>query len=151
MLTLSAQPLGKPAVTRPSWDERLAVVEQWASGHPWLDVAVTEDRLLADIAAGYDVIVLGADKYHQILEPEWYGGTAERDAAMARLPELAIAPRGPLSTPKEMTLDLDPDVMVRYSSTRAREGQVDLMVPAAARFAEEHNGWGRASSDDATD
>ncbi len=140
VLTVSVAPLGKDTVLRPSFDDRLAVLQQWAATHRWLEVAVTHERLLADIADGFDVLILGADKYQQILDPLWYGGPKARDAAMARLPQLAIAPRPPHASPPDQTLELDPDVMDRYSSTLARAGHTELMVPAAAEFTALH-GW----------
>ena len=72
----------------------VAVLEAVASSRPWLGVAVTEARLIADIAARYDVVVLGADKWAQVLDPAWYGGSTEaRDEALARLPRVLVAPR----------------------------------------------------------
>ena len=60
---------------------------------PWLGAEVTEAQLLVDIASGYDWLVLGADKWNQIREPHWYGSVAGRDAALARLPRLALVER----------------------------------------------------------
>ena len=48
-----------------------------------LAVGSTPQSLLADIADGYDVVVLGADKWHQVLDPDWYGGPADRDGPSA--------------------------------------------------------------------
>ncbi|MEZ5339992.1 MAG: hypothetical protein R2706_00655 [Acidimicrobiales bacterium] len=49
------------------------VVERVVQGSPLLDLQVTEVQLLADLAAGFDVLIMGADKWHQICEPHWYG------------------------------------------------------------------------------
>ena len=36
---------------------------------PWLAVAITDAQLIAEIAAGYDVVVMGADKWAQVRDP----------------------------------------------------------------------------------
>jgi len=61
------------------------------SGRPGWEVVVTTARLLVDVSAGYDAVVLGADKLAQVLDPAWYAdgrGTREaeaaRDAALER-------------------------------------------------------------------
>ncbi len=141
VISISRAPLGKEVVERPGFDDRVGVVQAWVDGHPWLALQVTDQRLLADIAQNFDLMILGADKYHQIQDPRWYGGEAERDAAMERLGPVAVAPRPPLSVPADVALDLDPDVMAIYSSTLAREGRTDLMVPAAAEFARRTGAW----------
>jgi nicotinic acid mononucleotide adenylyltransferase len=67
---------------------------------PSRHVITTQHQLLADIAAGYDVLILGGDKWEQIQQLHWYGDSAEeRDATMARLPKIAVAPRSPHPTP----------------------------------------------------
>jgi hypothetical protein len=83
--------------------------------------------LLADIAAGYDVCVLGADKWHQLHDTEFYGGSEEaRDAALSRLPVLAVAPRADVASPRPgdrvVLLDVDPSFH-RVSSTAVRRGR----------------------------
>jgi Cytidylyltransferase-like len=93
-LVLSQVPLGKETLVVPTVDERRAVLEAVAATRPWLGVAVTAERLIADVAAGYDVVVMGADKWAQVLDAAWYGGShAARDAAVARLPRVLVAPR----------------------------------------------------------
>src|SRR5205085_2352115 len=92
-LVVSARALEKEHVERPLLSDRLAVLEALARRVGWLGVRVTEAQLLADIAEGYDVLVMGADKWHQVLDVRFYGNsTTARDAALARLPRLAIAP-----------------------------------------------------------
>jgi hypothetical protein len=93
-LVLSRVALGKETVIAPTVDERRAVLEAVAATRPWLGVAVTAERLIADVAAGYDAVVMGTDKWMQVLDPAWYGGSvAARDAALARLPRVLVAPR----------------------------------------------------------
>lgn len=143
VLAHSPSVLGKSDVERPLFRHRVAVLEAVAADEaPWLAAAVTEHRLLADIAAGYEVLVMGADKWHQIQELQWYGGSeAERDAAIARLPELAIAPRPPLEVPDRWALAVPDEAVAGVSSTEARAGRLDLMAPAARRFAEATGAW----------
>jgi hypothetical protein len=93
---------------------------------PDLRVATTEAQLVADIAAGYDVCVVGADKWHQLQDVRFYGGSAEaRDVALARLPRLAIAPRAGVELPDHvaaLVLAVDP-AHAEVSSTAVRGGR----------------------------
>lgn len=98
----------------------------------WLRVVVSEHRLLADLAQGYDVLVLGADKWAQIQEPSWYGGEAGRDAALARLPHVALAPRPPHPLPATGPGLTILDVGAEHhevSSTAVRAGRHDWLAP----------------------
>lgn len=127
-LVLSLDPLGKPGV-RPTVDQRAGVLRQVAASRPWLGVVITTHRLLADIASGYDVLVLGADKWAQVVDPAFYDDEAHRDASLARLPRLALAPRLGLPVPEHATvLDVAAD---HVSSTAARGGEHHLMLPEA--------------------
>lgn len=140
-LMLSERALDKEHVERPLLEHRVAVLRQLARRLGWLGVRTTADQLLADMAEGYDVLILGADKWYQVLDPRYYGGSEERrDGAIARLPHLAIAPRPPLSVPSEYLLDVAPD-FGEVSSTRARGGEVELMVPEAAEFDRHTGAW----------
>jgi nicotinic acid mononucleotide adenylyltransferase len=60
-LLVSRDPLGKDAVG-PSLDDRMRILGVIASTRSWLDVRVTDDRLISDVAAGYDAVVVGVDK-----------------------------------------------------------------------------------------
>jgi nicotinic acid mononucleotide adenylyltransferase len=86
-------PLGKDQPRTPlAW--RLSALAEVAAGHVWLAVRATRGGLLASLAAGYDALVLGADKWAQLLDPAWYAGSVERrDQALASLPRLLVAPR----------------------------------------------------------
>jgi hypothetical protein len=129
-LVLNRTPLGKQDV-RPL-AIRVAMLEAVAATRPWLSVVVTDDLHLADIADGYDVLVLGADKWAQVLDPVFYDSTADRDDAVARLPQLAIAPRHGLVLPDDsVVLDVD---LSHVSSTAARAGREDLILPEAIPF-----------------
>jgi phosphopantetheine adenylyltransferase len=98
-LTVSRVTLGKAVEHLAPVEERVAVLEELTTGRPWLGVRITPASLLVDISRGYDVVVLGADKWHQVLDPEWYGSLAARDAALDRLPTVALAPRPPWTLP----------------------------------------------------
>ncbi len=130
VLMMSVTALAKERVTRPTVHERLAIVEASIEPFPWLSVRITEAQLLADIADGFDVLVMGADKWHQINELRWYSDEGERHAALLRLPELAISPRPPLSVPSEHELRIDED-HAHVSSSAARAGAHEQMTSAA--------------------
>ena len=89
-LVLSRHALGKEAAGLVPLGDRLAVLDAVAATRPGLAAAVSEGRLVAEIAAGYDVVVLGADKWAQVTDPFWYGGDAARRDAVDGRP----APRG---------------------------------------------------------
>lgn len=133
VLVVSRRPIDKEHVQVPTLDDRLAVLGEVARSRPWLAVEVTDHRLLADIAAGYDVLVVGADKYHQLHDAAYYGNEQARDEALARLPALAVAPRPPHEVPPALLLEVHPDHH-GVSSTSARAGALDLMLPEAALF-----------------
>jgi hypothetical protein len=129
---LNRRPLGKGMV-RPL-ATRVAMLEAVAATRPWLSVTVTDDVHLADIASGYDVLVLGADKWAQVVDPSFYASVEERDAALGRLPRLAVAPRDDLPLPDGgVVLDVD---LSHVSSTAARAGRADLVLPEAIPFLE---------------
>jgi hypothetical protein len=130
-LVLSRSTIGKEHVVHPSIDERAAVLRAVAATRPWLGVVVTDARLLVDISAGYDVLVLGADKWEQVLDESFYESPAHRDDAVARLPRLAVARRLHHEVPDGCVV-LDVDVS-HISSTAARAGARDLMLPEAER------------------
>ncbi len=143
-LVVSRAPLAKEHVTHPLFEHQVEMLHR--SVAPWagLRAVVTERRLLVDVAEGYDLMVLGADKWHQIQELKWYDSTADRDRAMARLPELVVFPRqGSPSPPPDILMDdsLLPDGIDSVSSSRARAGETQLMTPEARSFAERSGAW----------
>lgn len=144
-LVLSRAPLGKtPSV--PTFEDRLAVLEEVAANRPWLSVTVTERRLIAEVAAGYDSVIMGMDKWLQVLDPAWYGGSeAARDAAVAGLPRVLLAGRDGWSpsTPLPagvILLDVHP-THGPVSSTLVRAGRTEWMVEEAARFDARTGAW----------
>ena len=167
-LVVSESALGKEGAHAVDLEDRVAVLRAVAGSRPWLGVVVTSQRLLVDIASGYDVVVMGADKWAQVVDPAWYGGsTVERDAAVARLPMVAVAARPGHALPdrdfSERTLpdhalpghgvpdhEAAPvdavllDVHAAHgevSSTAVRAGAHDWLVPEAAAFAARTGAW----------
>jgi len=151
VFSLSTSPLGKDAGSQSPLDNRVAVLELEASRREWLSVEVTDDQLLADIAGGFDLLVLGADKWQQIQDPAFYGNNNDaRDAALARLPTLAIAPRPPHEAPPELLLQIDPNLGL-VSSTGVRQGRSEHMAPAGHEHEVAKRFWlGGGNSSDGT-
>ncbi len=138
---VSRQALAKETVTHPRLNHRLEVIAQSVSDHDWLSVSVTDRQLLADVADGFDVLIMGADKWDQIQQPQWYDSEAHRLDALSRLPELAVAPRPPIEIANQHLLSVDVEFTGTVSSTAARDGAIELMLPAARRFAEQTGAW----------
>jgi hypothetical protein len=86
-------------------------------------VAVSEHRLIADVVAGYDVVVVGADKWAQVLDPSFHPDEDTWRASLERLPRVAVARRGDLPIEGDvLILDVD---LGDVSSTAVREGRED--------------------------
>ena len=66
-------------------EQRVDALRRFADGRGDIDVVVSEHRLIADLAAGYDAVVMGADKWHQLHELRFYDG--DRAAQQAGLPQ----------------------------------------------------------------
>ncbi len=138
---LSVSPLGKAEVEVPSFRHRIEVIEASLRDHQSLAVVVTEAQLITDIADGYDLVVMGADKWHQVNDPQWYNDDAlARDEAVSRLPTVALAARPPHVIPAELRLPVADDLL-EISSTAARAGRTDQMTTAAAQFDAETGAW----------
>jgi nicotinic acid mononucleotide adenylyltransferase len=124
-LVISTVALAKPDA-HGSLDARVTAIERHIDRIPQLRARVTRHQLLADIADGYDVLVIGSDKWHQLHDAEFYGSAAERDAALARLPQVAVAPRAGVAPPPAdadvITLEVD-DRLHGVSSTAVRAGR----------------------------
>lgn len=143
-LIVSRVALTKEMVDRPRLDDRVAVLRDAAVSRPWLGVVVTEDQLLVDHARGYDILVLGADKWAQVLDPVFYGGSvAARDVAVARLPLLALVPRpgSGVAPPEGAVLLSLPFDLAPVSSTAARTGAREWMAPEAREFDDQSGAW----------
>src|SRR5437899_10452704 len=125
-LVLSRDPIGKTAPTPLA--DRLAALEALCGDRPWLTVVVTDHRLIADVCQGYDLVVMGADKWAQVLDPAYHESEDDWRASLDRLPTVAVARRGNLPIeghPFDNTvLLLDVD-LGDVSSTAVREGRTD--------------------------
>src|SRR5262245_65892606 len=73
-LVISVDTLGKDDADLLPSDQRLAVPERAAATRPWLRWGTTEHRLIADIAAGFDVVVVGADEWERDVDRLWNVG-----------------------------------------------------------------------------
>ncbi len=103
--------------------QRAHRLEQLVERRAGLAVVVVSDQLIVDIARGYDVVVMGADKWSQVNDPAWYGGdTRARDAALSGLPRVAVAPRKGHTVPDELRLELPAD-LAQVSSSAVRAGR----------------------------
>ncbi len=132
-LALSNIALGKEHGAHSSIEARAAAIERAGRTRPWLAVTVTDAQLIAEIASGYDVVVMGADKWAQVRDAAWYGGDeTARDAALAALPRVLVARRPGFDLVGAEPLEIDDD-LAHVSSTRARSGEHHLVVPDARR------------------
>ena len=137
-LIVSRIALGKEDVIAPRFEDRIAVLKDVVASRPWLGLLVTDQRLISDMVAGHDLVVLGADKWAQVVDPAWYGSAGARDAALLRLPPVAIVPRPGYPVPDDaLVIDVDEEV----SSTGARAGAIEWMVPEAAAFDRRTGAW----------
>ncbi|MDG1198334.1 MAG: hypothetical protein P8O86_09990 [Actinomycetota bacterium] len=139
--SISRISLTKENVTIPVFEDRILVLQEVASNIAWLDIQVTDKQLLADIAKGYDVLIMGADKWHQIHDPKFYSDDLQkRDDAINSLPKVAVAPRSSLEVPSEIALKV-PETVTNVSSSMARNGQTSMMLPEALSFDEKTGAW----------
>lgn len=128
-LAISRDALGKPEHGGLALDARVEQVRDALGDRDWLDVVVVDARLIVDIAAGYDVVVMGADKWAQVNDPVWYDGDpAARDRALATLPRVGVAPRSGEAPPAELLLPV-PEHLWEVSSTAVRAGRHDWAAP----------------------
>jgi hypothetical protein len=129
-LAISRRTLGKEHLDEQSVTARVSSLRASLGDRPQLDVVVVDAELIVDIASGYDAVVMGADKWAQVIDPVWYDGdTAARDAALARLPAVAVAPRDGIEVPAELVLPV-PAHIAAVSATAVRAGRTDWAVRA---------------------
>jgi len=131
-LAVSIRALDKPHPPGPSFDERITILQADAKAFDWLEVFVTERQLIADIAEGFDAVIMGADKWQQVNDVAYYADAAHRDAAIACLPTVVVAERSGLPLSGVDVLQT-PEGLQRVSSTRARGGETELMAPEARK------------------
>ncbi|MFM7069950.1 MAG: hypothetical protein ACKOYM_10895 [Actinomycetes bacterium] len=92
-LSVSQSALGKGHLDD-SAVERVEAVSADIRDHPTWRAVTTPAKLLSEIAAPYDALVIGADKLAQLLDPKWYEHDDQRrDDALRQLPVVAVAPR----------------------------------------------------------
>lgn len=142
-LVVSRQALAKESADNAPFDLRLQVIEASIAHAPWMQLVVTEDQLIADMAQGYHAVILGSDKWAQIVDPSFYDGESGRDAAIARLPQV-VGPNRPGTPPlpdSAMLVEL-PARLQPVSSTEARSGRPEWMTPPARKTAEAQGIWG---------
>jgi hypothetical protein len=140
-LVVSRSPLGKEPDDLVRLEDRLAVLEAIAAHRSWLGVRRTDARLLADVAEGYDVLIVGGDKWAQLVDPGWYGGSvAARDEAIGRIRRIVVAPRRAHDHSGCEVLDLG-DIHLDVSATAARAGRTDWMAAEAAEFDQLTGAW----------
>ena len=140
-LVVSRSPLGKEPADLARLEDRLDVLERIAASRPWLGVRTTDARLLADVAEGYDVLIVGGDKWVQLIDPVWYGGSElARDEALRRIRRVVVAPRRTHAVTGCEVLDLA-DVHLDVSATEARGGRTDWMAAEAAEFDARTGAW----------
>ncbi len=139
-LVVSSRAINKENVERPTLAHRVEVLAESVSHLDGVHVRVTDLRLIADIAWGYDVVVMGADKWAQVNNASFYDNSKARDDALARLPVLAIAPRGDDAVPAHALLDIG-QRLDQISSSAARAGDRSLMTAAALSFDERSGAW----------
>lgn len=144
-LVVSSRPLGK-APSVPSLADRIKVLDHIAAARPWLSVRVTDRQLIAEVCEGCGAVIMGLDKWHQVVDPAWYGGSpAARDAAVSSLPPLLLALRAGSPPPSGLpagarVLEVHADHLP-VSSSLARAGRTEWMAPEAARFDAETGAW----------
>jgi hypothetical protein len=116
--------------------DRLARIDDATRDRPWLAACGTGAQLLADIAEGYDLLVVGADKWLELHDPRFYGGSEHAlRRALARLPPVAVAPRAGVELPDDgraVLLDVDP-AHHHVSSTAVRRGRHEWRAGGPAR------------------
>ena len=142
-LVVSRVALGKELAAVPAFEDRISVLEASVADIDGLEVAVTDHQLLVEIAQGYDVVVMGADKWAQVQDPAFYGDSVEaRDQAVEALLrlDLAIAPRPTFEVPAGAELDIGPE-MITVSSSGARQGRLEWMTAAARAFNDATGAW----------
>ncbi|MDE0803097.1 MAG: hypothetical protein OSA99_07205 [Acidimicrobiales bacterium] len=127
-LALSYEALAKEGKAAMPVHDRAEAARSLRGRRPWLAVVTTEAQLLVDIAEGYDLLVVGADKWHQLHDPQFYGDSiARRDDAIGRLPELVVVPRAEIELPSthvQQLLDV-PESIRHVSSSGVRAGRSD--------------------------
>jgi Cytidylyltransferase-like len=121
---LTERTLGKNDAAMPAAHLRAQEIRSLSNGR--FASAITSQSLLTDIAQGFDWLIMGADKWHQINELQWYENRVDlRDAAIKALPNVAVVPRPPFTVPPQVVRLEIPEHFVDVSSTAVRLGRTD--------------------------
>jgi hypothetical protein len=139
-LVISRVALAKEHKAGERLDERVEAIQRARHSRPWLGLLVTELQLVSDIAEGYDLVIVGADKWAQLHDPSFHPSPAHHAGALEKLPTPVIVPRSPHPVPDEHRLDV-PEHLTLMSSSGVREGRVEWMAPEAIEVAEETGAW----------
>ncbi len=139
-LVVSEVALAKPMIEKPSLEERLQVITASFADFPEVNVLRTSLQLIADIARGYDVVVMGADKWVQINDVQFYDSEAHMLESLSSLPTLAVAPRSGENVDESIRLDV-PETIAEVSSSSARRTNFEWMTKAAQDFSDESGAW----------
>lgn len=139
-LVISRVALAKEHKAGERLDERIEAIERARRTRPWLGLLVTDLQLVSDIAEGYDLVIVGADKWAQLHDPSFHPSPAHHAAALAKLPTPAIVPRPPHDVPAEHRLEV-PAHLTEMSSTAVRQGRSEWMAPEAVEVARETGAW----------
>ena len=131
-LAISEVALGKENVKAPSIDDRLNILQGSVSGISGAHVVRTSKQLIADIAEGYDVVVLGADKWAQLQDLAFYKDEAHMRDCLGRLPRLAVAPRNNIPVPEEILLKVSEEISPISSSVVRPVSYTHLTLPTKA-------------------
>ena len=142
-LVVSRNALAKEDADHAPFDLRIAVIEASIAHAPWLNLVITEKQLIADIATGYHAVIMGAGKFEQIQDVQFYADEATRDTAMAALPTVVGPNRqgSPDLPATAVVIDLPPKLQ-DVSSSGARSGRPEWMTPPARKTATANSIWG---------
>ena len=96
---------------------------------------VTDAQLIADIARGYDVVVMGADKWAQVTRPRLVRRrrAAQRRRRSRRLPRVLVVPRARFRHRRRRGPRRSTPTTPRCRRRAARAGEHHLIAPEARR------------------
>jgi len=140
-LAISEVALGKENVKGPSIGDRIQVIQASVSGISGAQVVRTSKQLIADIAEGYDVVILGADKWAQLQDLAFYKDEEHMQDCLRRLPRLAVAPRNNIPVPEEILLNVSEEISP-ISSSGVRQGKFEWMTDEAKKYGQANSFWG---------
>ena len=140
-LAISTVALGKEKLTVPSVADRVEILRRSLNQIPEASVLETRKQLIADIAEGYDLVILGADKWAQLHDLSFYKDKEHMAQCLRRLPKLAVAPRNGIAVPQEILLTV-PEEINSISSSQVRRGKFEWMTKEAYEIGKDRGFWG---------